>query len=98
MARYPNEICPKCQKNHRRGRKSDGWIRKDWSELPMQQTFYYEAHLSSKTPNAEYTWKTYRCFDCNMYVMFITHHVKNIQGVNKLVDSIAVNLIRLDAK
>jgi len=92
LARYPNEICPKCQKNHRRGRRLES------EHLPMQQTFYYEAHLSSKTPNAEYTWKTYRCIDCNMYVMFITHHVKDIQGVNKLVDSIAVNLIRLDAK
>ena len=90
MARYPNEICPQCKKNHRKG--------KDKFEKRNQQTFYYEAHLASKTPNAEYTWKTYRCIDCNMYVMFITHHVKDIQGVNKLVESIAVNLIRLDSK
>jgi len=88
MARYPNEICPQCKKNHRKG--------KDKFEQRIQQTFYYEAHLSSKTPNAEYTWKTYRCIDCNMYVMFITHHVTGIKGVNKLVESIAVNLIRLD--
>ena len=86
MGRYPNEICPGCKKNHRKG--------KDKFEKRNQQTFYYEAHLSNQSVKNEYRWKTYRCIDCNMVVMFIEHVVKDIEGVNDLVNSIAVNLIR----
>lgn len=90
MPRYPTEICPKCQKNHRKGLESRG-------EMKNQQTFYYEAHLSNiRVPN-QYRWKTYRCTDCNLIVMFITHEqVKNSTQLNKLVNSVTVHLIQLN--
>lgn len=64
----------------------------------MQQTFYYEPHLSNdKIPN-EYRWKTYRCEDCNMVVMFITHHkeVKNATELNSVIDSMTIKMIKLN--
>lgn len=91
MAKYPNEICPKCQKNHRKGRKSEG-------EQPMQQTFYYEAHLSNQRNPNRYRWKTYRCIDCKIFVMFVEHfdEPKNMKQLNKLINAMTVNIIRLN--
>jgi len=91
MAKYPKDICPKCQKNHRRGIKSKG-------ELSNQQTFYYEAHLSNQRNPYEYRWKVYWCIDCNIYVMFVEHfdEPRNVKQLNKLINSMTVNIIRLD--
>ena len=88
MGRYPDEICPKCKKNHRKGIKSKG-------EKSMQQTFYYEAHLSNQRVPNQYRWKTYRCIDCEMIVMFIEHSpVSNVTELNNTVKSITVELIK----
>ena len=92
MPRYPTEICPKCKKNHRRGKKEEG------EHLPIQQTFYYEAHLSNQRNPNQYRWKTYSCIDCNMYVMFVEHHnePKNIKKLDKIINSITIHLIKLN--
>ena len=92
MGRYPEEICPKCKKNHRKG--------KGVSEKPMQQTLYYEASLSNNRIPNEYRWKTYRCIDCNVVVMFIEHHIqpKTSTELNTIVDSVTVELIKLNEK
>ena len=92
MGRYPDEICPKCRINHRKGLASK-------KEKPMQQTFYYESHLSNNRVPNEYRWKTYRCIDCNIIVMFIEHHnVKSTTELNAVVDSITVEMIKLNDK
>lgn len=86
MGRYPKEVCPNCQKNHRKGNSE---------EMKIQQTFYYEAHLSNQNVPNEYRWKTYRCIDCNIFVMFIEHsEVKNISELNQTIKSITVHLIK----
>ena len=93
LGRYPDEICPKCKINHRKGSPSK-------NEMRIQQTFYYEASLSNNRVPNEYRWKTYRCIDCDMFVMFIEHHIrpKNMTELNSIVDSITIELIKQNDK